>query len=194
MQLDPFDATVCRERACTRRGKAGHGSGGTGEAAWVRLARLELDAANFAAARQALAARERRFGSGALSAEALWVAHQAERREGNRDAACQLAERLAREHLRWIAWGESWRNLGRTISRDSSYTSRVTRSISTERDTRPSYRGSRGAGARREARTCGSTSYRVGTAVSVSPNVRNLLPSFWLSNSSLIQLASLATP
>lgn len=72
-------------RAIFRR--IGAGRGGAAEAAWVRLARLELRAGDPSRALEAARAQRRRFPSGLLAAEALWLEAEAARRAGDAPGA-----------------------------------------------------------------------------------------------------------
>jgi len=77
---------------------AAHDSGPIGEAAWVRLARLELSSGSSEQALQALKARKGRADSGTLGAEALWLEAQALGRAGRRIEAVKAAEKLLRDY------------------------------------------------------------------------------------------------
>lgn len=78
--------------------RAGRGSTATAEAAWIRLARLELRAGRPRDARAAIANHDRRFRSGRLAAEALYVDSVASRALGDARAAEQ-AERTLLERF-----------------------------------------------------------------------------------------------
>ena len=78
--------------------EVGNGSGPSAEAAWLALARMELAAGNAKAARNATLEREKRFKSGALGPEALWINVRTNRQAGNTAAARRAAEDLVR---RW---------------------------------------------------------------------------------------------
>lgn len=72
--------------------------GTIGEAAWVRLARLELSAGSSEQALSALKARKSRGGKGTLGAEALWLEAQALERMGRSAEARATAQTLLRDY------------------------------------------------------------------------------------------------
>ncbi len=72
--------------------------GPIGEAAWVRLARLELSAGASEQALKALQARKGRAESGTLGAEALWLEAEALGRAGRGNEAVKAAEILLRDY------------------------------------------------------------------------------------------------
>jgi hypothetical protein len=76
----------------------GDGSGAVAEAAWVRLARLELRGGDARRALGALAQREERFASGRLGAEALFLEADAHGRLGQNEARGRTVEELQRSH------------------------------------------------------------------------------------------------
>ncbi|MCB9597786.1 MAG: tetratricopeptide repeat protein [Sandaracinaceae bacterium] len=82
-------------RAIFRR--VGAGRGALAEAAWVRLARLELRAGDPARAAEAARSQRQRFPNSHLGAEALWIEADAARRAGDaagaRAAIAELRER-----------------------------------------------------------------------------------------------------
>jgi Tfp pilus assembly protein PilF len=95
--------------------EVGNGSGPSAEAAWLALARMELAAGNANAARNATLEREKRFKSGALGPEALWINVRTNRQAGNTAAARRAAEDLVRRWpkspqaaaaKRWLEGGE----------------------------------------------------------------------------------------
>lgn len=104
----PSDALVLEAERAQREGRlddaralfrrAGASSTAIGEAAWIRLARLELRAGRPAEARAAIREHDRRFRSGRLAAEALFVDAQAARAVGQLDAA-NAAERVLLERF-----------------------------------------------------------------------------------------------
>ena len=77
---------------------AGQIGDSTGEAAWIALARFELELSQPKAALQALAERRRRFGAGALELEAEWIAVRALSASGQTGRAAQRAKQIVR---RW---------------------------------------------------------------------------------------------
>ncbi len=79
---------------------AAQDKGATGEAAWVRLARLELAAGSTERALMALKARKSRMGAGALGAEALWLEVQALDHAGRGVDATHVAGTLLRDYPR----------------------------------------------------------------------------------------------
>lgn len=87
-----------RERATALFREVGMGSSPDAEAAWLRLARLRIEAGLHVDALEALDAHERRFRSGALGPEALFLRVEAALAGDDRDmaraAARQLAERF----------------------------------------------------------------------------------------------------
>jgi hypothetical protein len=66
----------------------------TGEAAWVALARYELELSQPRAALRALNQRQRRFGKGALELEAEWIAVRALSASGETVRAKQRARQI----------------------------------------------------------------------------------------------------
>lgn len=76
--------------------QVGSGAGSIAEAAWVRLARLELRAGDARAARVAAQTQRRRFASGRLAAEALYLIFQASERLGDEASARAAREELLR--------------------------------------------------------------------------------------------------
>jgi Tfp pilus assembly protein PilF len=94
--------------------EVGSGSGPSAEAAWLALARMELAAGNAKAAKNATMERDKRFKSGALGPEALWITVRTNRQAGNTAAARRAAEDLVR---RWpkspqAAAAKRWLNEG----------------------------------------------------------------------------------
>ncbi|MCC7380566.1 MAG: FecR domain-containing protein [Deltaproteobacteria bacterium] len=77
---------------------AGGQSGPTAEAAWIALARLELDDGEPEDARRALTERQRRFATGVLGVESAWLAVLVEEQVGDLDAARAAARSLTQ---RW---------------------------------------------------------------------------------------------
>ncbi len=77
---------------------AAEDKGPMGEAAWVRLARLELSGGSHKRALSALKARRSRVGGGMLGAEALWLEAQALEGAGHRVDARKAAEILIRDY------------------------------------------------------------------------------------------------
>ena len=77
---------------------AAEDKGATGEAAWVRLARLELAAGSAERALTALQARKTRPGAATLGAEALWLEVQALEQAGRTVDATQTAAALLRDY------------------------------------------------------------------------------------------------
>jgi len=78
--------------------RAAEDKGPMGEAAWVRLARLELSTGSSERALSALSARKSRGGAGTLGAEALWLEAEAFDRAGRSADAARAAERLIRDY------------------------------------------------------------------------------------------------
>lgn len=74
--------------------RAGRSATATGEAAWIRLARLELRAGRPRDARRAIAEHDARFRAGRLAAEALYVDALAARALGDEAAAANAEARL----------------------------------------------------------------------------------------------------
>lgn len=70
--------------------RVGAGRGALAEAAWIRLARLELSSGDPARARGAARTQRQRFGRSRLGAEALWIEIDASRRLGD-DASVRAA-------------------------------------------------------------------------------------------------------
>lgn len=85
-----------RARALFRR--VGSGRGTLAEAAWIRLARLELSGGDPERAVRAVRAQRRRFPRSRFGAEALWLEADAERRRGRTQAMEAALERLRRDH------------------------------------------------------------------------------------------------
>ena len=83
-----------RARALFRRVGAGRGS--LAEAAWIRLARLELRGGDPERAVRAVRAQRRRFPRSRFGAEALWIEADAERRRGHARAMEAALEQLRR--------------------------------------------------------------------------------------------------
>lgn len=77
--------------------RLGESGGPLAEAAWIRLARLELRADRLAAARRAVHAHQRLFPTSRFGAEALWLEADVARRSGDRathrDALARLRAR-----------------------------------------------------------------------------------------------------
>jgi hypothetical protein len=88
------------ERAGARRifRRVGGGEGAVAEAAWIRLARLELRSGQPGGALRALAQRERRFDAGRLGAEALFLEADAHGRLGQSEARERAVIELQRLH------------------------------------------------------------------------------------------------
>jgi len=78
--------------------RASEDKGPMGEAALVRLARLELSAGSSERALSALSARKSRVAAGTLGAEALWLEAEAFDRAGRSADAVRAAERLIRDY------------------------------------------------------------------------------------------------
>lgn len=78
--------------------EVGLGKGPTAEAAWLALAKLELDVDNVTAAKAALSQHEARFARGLLGAEAMWIGLRADRLRGDSAAVRNSAARLIK---RW---------------------------------------------------------------------------------------------
>ncbi|MEQ8460018.1 MAG: FecR family protein [Sandaracinaceae bacterium] len=83
-----------RARGLFRRVGAGRGS--LAEAAWIRLARLELRGGDPERAVRAVRAQRRRFPRSRFGAEALWIEADAERRRGHARAMEAALEQLRR--------------------------------------------------------------------------------------------------
>lgn len=77
--------------------EVGKEQGATAEAAWLGLARLELDARDGKAAKGALAVHSRRFPRGLLDAEALWIGVRADRLRGDLVSARTTARALIKQ-------------------------------------------------------------------------------------------------
>lgn len=98
--------------------EAGSGRVADAEAAWLDLARLEIEQARPQAARDALRERERRFGNdSALALEAANAEFRLERAAGNREAAIRVARRIsarwpgtpyAAKARRWLEQEKDW--------------------------------------------------------------------------------------
>lgn len=103
---DP-DTLAIRAEAARRQGdlatarelyrQAGAGRGPTSEGAWIRLARMELDAGDPRAARRALTSRAR-FGEGVFGAEAGWLLVQVREAAGDTSGAVAAARRVLARH------------------------------------------------------------------------------------------------
>ncbi|MEZ4336385.1 MAG: tetratricopeptide repeat protein [Sandaracinaceae bacterium] len=78
--------------------RVGAGRGHLAEAAWIRLARLELRAGEPARARTAVETQRRRFPRSRLAAEALYLAAEAARRSGDEAAARAAVRELLETH------------------------------------------------------------------------------------------------
>ena len=78
--------------------KAGGQRGPAAEAAWLRLARMEMERGRERAARAALDAHGRRFASGVLAAEASWIHVQLVQHKGEDAATRAAAKALIRAH------------------------------------------------------------------------------------------------
>jgi hypothetical protein len=78
--------------------KAAEQRGPAAEAAWLRLARLEMNLGRDGAARRALDAHRRHFGAGALAAEAAWMRVQLAQRSADPQALRTAAQRLLSQH------------------------------------------------------------------------------------------------
>lgn len=89
-----------RDQARALFREVGAGRGRTAEAAWVRLARLELNAGDPGAARRAAEAHQRRFRSGRLGAEALYLIVQSSQRLGDGAGEARAAQRLRTRYPR----------------------------------------------------------------------------------------------
>ncbi len=83
-----------RDRARALFRQVGLGEDTLAEAAWVRLARHELQAGSPARARQAARSHRRRFPRGRLGAEALWILAQSARRLGDAGGADRAVDEL----------------------------------------------------------------------------------------------------
>lgn len=88
------------ERARNSYRRAGRMAGPAAEAAWLRLARLELRRKRPEAVAQALSEHARRFARGQLAAEAAWLRVQLAQLRGEPGALRAAAEALLREHPR----------------------------------------------------------------------------------------------
>ncbi|HJL17704.1 MAG TPA: hypothetical protein RMH99_18715, partial [Sandaracinaceae bacterium LLY-WYZ-13_1] len=78
--------------------RVGRGAGSLAEAAWIRLARLELRAGELRRARDAVRAQRGRFPRSRFGAEALWIEADASRRLGDEAAMRSAVDRLRRRH------------------------------------------------------------------------------------------------
>ncbi len=87
-----------REAARTAFRAAAEDPGAAGEAAWVRLARLELSQGSAGGALSALEGRKQRRSKGVLGAEASWLEVQALQSVGRKAEALQAAQALLREY------------------------------------------------------------------------------------------------
>jgi hypothetical protein len=74
--------------------QVGHGDGAVAEAAWVRLSRLELRGGAPREALAALDSRARRFPSGRLEPEALYLEADAHRRLGDEESRARAVDAL----------------------------------------------------------------------------------------------------
>lgn len=83
-----------RDRARALFEEVGTGRSTLAQSAWLRLARLELNAGEPARAIESARTYQRLFPSGALSAELLWLEADALRRSGDGAAADAVLERL----------------------------------------------------------------------------------------------------
>ncbi len=98
------DALIARAQAARKRGEldvarrdfreAGSRTGPTAEAAWLGLARLELDARRPRAALAAIEARAKGFPGGQLALEAAWLEVRALDEDGDRSRAEDAARAL----------------------------------------------------------------------------------------------------
>ena len=84
------------ERARRLFRRVGAGRGSLAEAAWIRLARLELRGGDPERAVRAVRAQRRRFPRSRFGAEALWIEADAERRRGHARAMEAALEQLRR--------------------------------------------------------------------------------------------------
>jgi hypothetical protein len=87
-----------RDAARTKFRAVGEDPGAAGEAAWVRLARLELSQGSARGALSALEGRKTRRSKGVLGAEASWLEVQALQGVGRKAEALQAAQALLREY------------------------------------------------------------------------------------------------
>ncbi len=78
--------------------QVGRGHGAVAEAAWIRLARLELRAGDGRGALRALSERARRFAEGRLDAEALFLEADAHGRLGEAAARARAIDTLQSRH------------------------------------------------------------------------------------------------
>jgi hypothetical protein len=87
-----------QEQARARFRQAGELRGATAEAAWLALARRELEVGRAQAAKVALAARAARFGEGDLAGEAAGIAFRIALQSGDAAQIRPLAERLQQRY------------------------------------------------------------------------------------------------
>jgi hypothetical protein len=87
-----------QEQARARFRQAGELRGATAEAAWLALARRELEVGRAAAAKAALAARAVRFGDGDLAGEAAGIAFRIALQSADAAQIRPLAERLQQRY------------------------------------------------------------------------------------------------
>lgn len=88
------------DRARTAYREAGALSGASAEAAWLRLAQLELELGKTDAARGALDERTKRFGKGTLAIEAAWILVRVLEKSNALEDARDAAESLVRDYPR----------------------------------------------------------------------------------------------